>query len=84
MTDYGLPEADDRQQAEMTPRQRDVAAILATGVGNKAIAAALGISTHTVRTHLEAIFQTLNVNTRAQAAVRLSRINPAYNKEWQR
>lgn len=58
----------------LTNRERDVLALLADGLGNKQIAARLGISTSTVKTHLELLFEKLEVSTRAEAvatAVRL-------------
>ncbi len=61
----------------MTPRQREVAAILATGACNKTIARQLNLSVGTVKTHVMAVFQYLHVSTRAQAAVRLA-TNPVY------
>jgi two-component system nitrate/nitrite response regulator NarL len=53
---------------ELTPRQRDVLHLLATGLANKEIAAKLGTSPATVRAHLSAIFRVLGVENRTQAA----------------
>lgn len=39
----------------LTPRQRDVVRLIAVGRSCEQIGATLGISTHTVRRHLEAI-----------------------------
>ena len=47
--------------------------MLAEGLPNKAIAARLGISDHTVKTHLEAIFAKLGASTRAEAVARAVR-----------
>jgi DNA-binding CsgD family transcriptional regulator len=58
----------------LTNREREVLALLADGLGNKQIAARLGISTSTVKTHLEVLFEKLEVSTRTEAvatAVRL-------------
>lgn len=52
----------------LTPRQIDVLALIARGVSNKDIAKKLYISPHTVKTHLYAIFQTIKVDNRLQAA----------------
>ena len=41
--------------------------MLAEGLGNKAIAARLGISTHTVKFHVAAILQKLGAKSRAEA-----------------
>jgi DNA-binding NarL/FixJ family response regulator len=46
-----------------------VAHLLAQGLPTKAIAAALGVSIHTVRRHSESVFKKLNVNTRTAAAL---------------
>ena len=53
--------------AGLTAREREVLTLLADGLGNKQIAARLGISTNTVKTHLELLFDKLGVSTRAQA-----------------
>jgi DNA-binding NarL/FixJ family response regulator len=53
--------------AALTAREAQVLALLAEGLVNKEIAARLGISRHTVKTHLAALFHKLNVTTRAEA-----------------
>lgn len=53
----------------LTPREFEVLCLLAEGAGNRAIADRLGISDHTVKFHLSAIFGKLGVSTRT-AAVR--------------
>ncbi len=55
----------------LTPRQRDVAALLTRGHSNKIIAAILGMSEGTVKIHLTAVFRTLGVSNRAMAVARL-------------
>jgi DNA-binding NarL/FixJ family response regulator len=55
---------------ELTPRERDVLALLADGYGNRVIAARLGISEHTVKFHLASIFGKLNASTRTEAVRR--------------
>lgn len=52
---------------DLTPRQMAVARLLEQGKRNKDIAAALKISTHTVRRHLEQMFRRLGVRNRAGA-----------------
>lgn len=52
----------------LTPRERQVLTLLADGLGNKSIAARLGISDHTVKAHVAAVFEKLGVSTRAEAA----------------
>ena len=51
----------------LSSRERQVLALLADGLGNKQIAARLGISTNTVKTHLEVVFEKLGVSSRAEA-----------------
>jgi DNA-binding NarL/FixJ family response regulator len=51
----------------LTNREREILALLADGLGNKQIAARLGISTNTVKTHLELLFGKLGVSSRAEA-----------------
>jgi two-component system, NarL family, response regulator YdfI len=51
----------------LTNREREILALLADGLGNKQIAARLGISTNTVKTHLELLFEKLSVSSRAEA-----------------
>jgi two-component system, NarL family, response regulator YdfI len=48
-------------------REAQILALLAEGLVNKQIAARLGISRHTVKTHLAALFHKLGVSTRAEA-----------------
>jgi DNA-binding NarL/FixJ family response regulator len=53
----------------LTERERDVVALIAQGMHNKAIAGELGITDHTVRHHLTAIFAKLGVADRLELAV---------------
>ena len=52
-----------------TGRQLDVLELLAAGHSNKVIARELGVSEHTVKIHLTAIFRTLGVHNRTEAAI---------------
>jgi two-component system, NarL family, nitrate/nitrite response regulator NarL len=58
------PNAD----ARLTERQIDVLRLLCDGHSNKAIGGMLGLSDKTVKAHVTAIFKTLNVVNRTQAA----------------
>ena len=51
----------------LTPREIEVLAMMAEGLGNKAIAARLGISLHTVKFHIASLFAKLNVESRTEA-----------------
>lgn len=54
--------------AMLTPREREVLALLAKGATSDEIATALSISRHTVRTHIQSILEKLHVHSRLQAA----------------
>ena len=56
---------------DLTPRQQQVVALLATGAGDDAIAAALGVSVRTVRSEVAHILEALGVQSRFAAGVRL-------------
>jgi pimeloyl-ACP methyl ester carboxylesterase/DNA-binding CsgD family transcriptional regulator len=60
----------DRPVAELTPREREVLALLAGGRSNKAIATRLSISVPTVERHITHIYSKLGTHGRADAAVR--------------
>ena len=53
----------------LTPRERDVLALIAQGESNKRIAAALNLSIGTVKGYVSAIFEKLGVQDRTQAAL---------------
>jgi DNA-binding NarL/FixJ family response regulator len=60
----------------LTPRQRDVLALLAQGLSNKTIGGTLGLSEATVKQHVSAILKTLNVANRMQAVIAGRRLSP--------
>lgn len=57
--------------AALTPRQRDVLALVREGATNYAIGRRLGISEGTVRTHLQNSYAVLGVSSRTAAAMAL-------------
>lgn len=61
----GRPPATER----LTPREEEVLALAAEGLGNKQIARRLGISEKTVKAHLTSVFQRIGVQTRTEAAL---------------
>jgi len=66
------PVADDDPRVEsLTPRELQVLELVADGLPNKAIAAALGVSDETVKFHLTSVFGKLGASNRTDA-VRLA------------
>ena len=58
-----------RVAAVLTPREAEVADLLAKGYAAKEIAVCLEVSLHTARRHTESVFKKLNVRTRVAAAL---------------
>lgn len=54
----------------LTPRQVEVLHLLAEGLPNKRICKALGLTEHTVKTHLKAIFVHLGVHNRTECVAK--------------
>jgi two-component system, NarL family, nitrate/nitrite response regulator NarL len=71
--DVTRPRVGGARVPPLTPREQEILGMLAEGLPNKGIAARLGISDHTVKTHLEAIFDKLGASTRAEAVARAVR-----------
>jgi len=59
---------------KLSPRQHEVLALLVEGLSNKLIARKLDISENTTKIHVSAVLAALNVQTRAQAIVKASRL----------
>ena len=58
--------------SRLTEREREVLDLLAQGMTNKEIAEKLVITTNTVKRHLKAIFEKLNVHTRSAATAKIA------------
>ena len=76
---FDLPHAggSQRRRAEQSPlsdRETAVLRILADGKVYKVIAAELGVSISTVRTHLHNVYTKLGVDDRAQAVLRATEL----------
>ncbi len=61
-------EAQSTQIEGLSDRETDVLRLVAQGLANKEIADALGLSEHTVKTHLQNILEKLHLRSRAHAA----------------
>ena len=62
-----LGEGDGPRAAPLSKREREILQKVADGSTTRQVATELGISPHTVKTHLERIFEKLGANDRAQA-----------------
>jgi DNA-binding NarL/FixJ family response regulator len=58
----------------LTPQQKRVLGMLAEGLLNKQIAYELSVSEATIKAHVSAILQKLDVDSRTQAVIRLSKL----------
>lgn len=65
----GSTRGEDPAFGSLSPREREVLALIAEGLGNAEIAERLSISEKTVRNHVSNLFDKLGVWTRAQAIV---------------
>lgn len=52
----------------LSPRQAEILGLVAEGLGDKEIALRLGVSTNTVRTHLQRLYRERGIRNRAEAA----------------
>src|SRR5699024_2962807 len=62
-------DANKARVAELTNREREILAFIATGESNKQIARNLDVAENTVKVHVQNILKKLEVNSRVQAAV---------------
>ena len=62
-----VPKQPGTATQPLTPREVEVLGMLAEGLANKNIAARLGISEHTVKTHVASILTKLDAFSRAEA-----------------
>jgi DNA-binding NarL/FixJ family response regulator len=62
--------AEDASPALLTPREAEILTLVGQGMSNKQAARRLGISIHTVKFHLEALFGKLEATSRAEAVAK--------------
>jgi two-component system, NarL family, response regulator DevR len=60
--------AETLADVRMTPREREVIALIGEGLSNKEIAQRLEIATHTVKSHVRNVMEKLALHTRLQIA----------------
>jgi PAS domain S-box-containing protein len=63
----GADQRGRRKVPRLTRRQREVLALLVLGRNSREIADELGVSVHTVRTHVQNLLQALEVSSRVEA-----------------
>ena len=63
----GSGSPDEPRSTPLSKREREILQRVADGATTRQVASDLGISPHTVKTHLERIFEKLGANDRAQA-----------------
>jgi DNA-binding NarL/FixJ family response regulator len=64
----------DARAEQLTPREREVLALIGRGFANKRIALELGIAEKTVKTHVGNVLSKLGVSDRTQAALYAARL----------
>lgn len=64
----------DEPPGGLSPREREVLELIATGATNAEIAAQLFLSPHTVKEHTSALYRKLGVRNRAEAVQRAQRL----------
>jgi DNA-binding NarL/FixJ family response regulator len=62
-----FPSRPAGERPRLTPREREVLALLAQGLGNKQIAWELSVSEHTVKYHVSALYAKLGAGSRTEA-----------------
>jgi DNA-binding NarL/FixJ family response regulator len=81
--DEADPEVLDliERMSSLTPQQLRVLAKLGQGLLNKQIAYELSVSEATVKAHVSAVLQKLNVDSRTQAVIKMSKINAEFMED---
>ena len=59
------------RKLDLSPREAEIAALVLHGMKDEAIATKLGIKKPTVRTHLQKMFRSLEVDSRISLAMRI-------------
>lgn len=70
LAEPGFHAAEESEHGLLTPREVEILSAIGEGLSNKELARRLGISTHTVKFHLEAIFDKLGASSRAEAVTK--------------
>jgi len=73
---------NSRGSSLLTPREEQVVALVAEGLGNRQIAGELNLSHHTVKKYLFRIFEKLGVSSRVELALYAVNNGDPRNAEW--
>ncbi len=74
--DVGEHREEQRDTSELTPRERELATLVASGLRNREIATRLGISEGTAKLHLYNVYKKLGVSSRVELAIRMQTAQP--------
>lgn len=66
----------------LTPREEQVVALVAEGLGNRQIALELDLSEHTIKKYLFRIFEKLGISTRVELALYAVNNGDPRQAEW--
>jgi DNA-binding CsgD family transcriptional regulator len=66
----GADQRGRRRQPRLTTRQKEVLALMVLGRNSSEMAEELGVSVHTVRSHVQGVLKALEVSTRVEAVSR--------------
>jgi DNA-binding NarL/FixJ family response regulator len=80
--DSGFQTHQQIDSVGLTPRQKDVLALLLKGQPNKLIARELNLSVETVKDHVAAVLRALNVSSRTQAVLAVSQMSQGGLSSW--
>ena len=69
---------ESNHMEQLSSRQREIAEMVALGMSNKEIAKNADITEQTVKTHLKAIYEKVDVNTRLELAIMINKVANSY------
>lgn len=71
---FRQPVASDEDKPKLTDREKEILTLIAKGLNRAEVAAAFGIGTRTVATHIGAIYRKLDIASRSEATVEAIRM----------